>query len=721
MKIPGKILCIILLAIGLQSHAQNCPVNIGFEDGTFTGWSCMAGNVLSNGSLSLSNSGQLANRHVILANTLPQALDPYGNFPVNCPNGSGYSIRLGNSSSGAQAEQVSYDFTIPAGQNDYGIIYNYAVVIQNPTHNDYQQPRFTAKVFDATTNSYIDCSSFDFVASSNLPGFVPSPSGNSIFYKPWGSITIKLIGYAGHNMRLEFTTNDCTLGGHFGYAYLDVNENCSSPVSGNVVCNGTNSITLAAPLGFASYNWYTGNFSTLLGTNSTLTFTPPPAIGTVYAVEVIPYAGVGCRDTLYTTIKSSPQSFLLKLKDTVIGCGSEPVNLMLPSVSAGSSSGLTFSYFLNAAATDYLATPQAVTTAGTYYIKAVNQAGCTETKPIVVGFNQSPQLLITNPSAACFPATTNITLPSITAGSSSGINLSYWQNTTATIPLSNATNVDATGFYYIKATNALGCNDIKPVFVLIDTAPKLVINNPPASCTGVDITANAVTLGSSVGIAKTYFSDAAGTTVLNNPNSVEVGGTYFIKATNASGCETIKPVVVTISPKPIFTITAPAAVVLPTTANIVTTLPSDTSLVFSFWLNALATQPLTMPASIAVSGMYYIKAVNRFSCQTIVPVNVVVLPPATPIYTIPNAFSPNGDGINDVFKISAIGWISINHFTIYNRWGQRVYTTTDITKCWDGTQKGKPLPAGTYYWVLDITDDYAKEKVLQKGFVVLLR
>ncbi|MFX8914776.1 hypothetical protein ABTM95_19250, partial [Acinetobacter baumannii] len=85
---------------------------------------------------------------------------------------------------------------------------------------------------------YVDCPSFSFVASGNLPGFQLSNIGSDVYFKPWSPVSIKLVGYAGKTIRLEFTTNDCTKGGHFGYAYLDVNENCTSPIDGNVYCNG---------------------------------------------------------------------------------------------------------------------------------------------------------------------------------------------------------------------------------------------------------------------------------------------------------------------------------------------------------------------------------------------------------------------------------------------------------------------------------------------------
>ena len=89
-------------------------------------------------------------------------LDPYGGFPINCPNGSGRSIKLGNDAGGGLAEGISYEFTIPAGQNEYSLIYHYAVVFQDPNHQQFEQPRMEIEITNVTDNRIIDCSSFTF-------------------------------------------------------------------------------------------------------------------------------------------------------------------------------------------------------------------------------------------------------------------------------------------------------------------------------------------------------------------------------------------------------------------------------------------------------------------------------------------------------------------------------------------------------------------------------
>ena len=95
---------------------------------------------------------------------------------------------------------------------------------------------------------------------------------------------------------------------------------------------------------------------------------------------------------------------------------------------------------------------------------------------------------------------------------------------------------------------------------------------------------------------------------------------------------------------------------------------------------------------------------------------VVVIP------FIPSAFTPNGDGLNDRFKIIGIPYESITKFNlhIYDRWGQMIFKSDDIREGWDGTLNGQLCQEGVYVWSI-YYEDNKKKPVTNKGIITLLR
>ena len=282
----------------------SCPANIDFENGSFTNWKCYTGYA---GGSTWTLTSPVTNRHQLVTKSSYPTNDPYGSFPRLCPYGGQYSLQLGNSQTGGEAEKVSYTYTIPANQNNFMITYYYAVVFEDPGHSFSEQPRFKAQVYDVSNGSaVISCASCDYTAGSGLPGFKNSMYGYDVLYKPWTPVTINLSGYAGHTITLEFTTQDCTLGGHFGYAYIDVSSDCSTLISGASYCSDATSLALSAPSSYQTYTWWDQTYKTKLGTGQTLTLTPPPANNTTINVDLVPYSGFGCRDTATTVISVNP-------------------------------------------------------------------------------------------------------------------------------------------------------------------------------------------------------------------------------------------------------------------------------------------------------------------------------------------------------------------------------------------------------------------------------
>ncbi len=116
---------------------------------------------------------------------------------------------------------------------------------------------------------------------------------------------------------------------------------------------------------------------------------------------------------------------------------------------------------------------------------------------------------------------------------------------------------------------------------------------------------------------------------------------------------------------------------------------------------------------------YVLTASNAQGCFGTDTITIFVYRVKPGLY-VPNAFSPNGDGVNDIFRPIAIGMKQINFFRVFNRWGQLIFETTVPNAGWDGRFKGHPQDAAIYVWMVEGVD-YEDNKVAQKGTVMLVR
>jgi len=478
----NKYILLFIAFFTLRATAQNCPPNIGFEEGNFTNWDCSAGTVDQSGVLHLSPTGPVYGRHTMYSKTGNPGIDAYGGFSRICPNGSNYSIQLGNSDVPSIAERISYTFTVPANQSDYTIFYNYACVLQDPApggtnHTTEQKPLFSAQIYDVATGQYIACASFSYNAGSALPGFKQSLFNNSkgiVYYKDWTPASINLRGYGGRVMRLEFTARCCTPGGHFGYAYLDVNEGCSSAITGNAFCTNEKSLKLYSPAGFDQYFWYNEDYTQLLGTQYSLTITPPPTDQTKYNLIIVPFAGLGCRDTLHTTINAINAEFDFNLPDSIAICpGQGTVDITKSSVTRGSSPNLTYAYYSDPDGVNFLPNPTSLGP-GTYYVKASNPFGCSNVLPVKIVIS-TPIFNPVRPPAVTYPEGIDL---STTFTADTSLTYSYYSDPLATVPLTNFKALHYSGTYYIKAVNKFGCYTIKAITITVNPPPPPTITAP---------------------------------------------------------------------------------------------------------------------------------------------------------------------------------------------------------------------------------------------------
>jgi gliding motility-associated-like protein len=117
------------------------------------------------------------------------------------------------------------------------------------------------------------------------------------------------------------------------------------------------------------------------------------------------------------------------------------------------------------------------------------------------------------------------------------------------------------------------------------------------------------------------------------------------------------------------------------------------------------------------SGTYYVTVSNM--CGSATDSITLRIDPCEKIIFVPNAFSPDNDGINDVFKPYS-DYLNQYEMWIYNRWGELIFYTNDVNEAWDGYHNGKEAQMGVYVWKI-VYKDYYDKTYTQIGNVVLIR
>ena len=183
----------------------------------------------------------------------------------------------------------------------------------------------------------------------------------------------------------------------------------------------------------------------------------------------------------------SPGSYSVTVKNTINGCSANTSGVVLtatglPDISASVTYNINCGATLQATSTQSgvsltwmgpglsvgTSNPVVVYQAGTYTATVTDPiSNCSRSITVSVNILPTPDLVVNNPPTTCSPQTVDITAPSVTLGSSSGI-LTYWNDAAATIPLLSPSAISTSGIYYIQLENASGCQSISQVFVQIN-------------------------------------------------------------------------------------------------------------------------------------------------------------------------------------------------------------------------------------------------------------
>lgn len=358
----------------LYAQAQSTCPNSDFASNSFANWTGRTGSCCP---ITLPTVGIVNGRHTIMTGA---GMDPQtGNqLPVVCP-GYTYSARLGNSSTGAQAEALSYTINVLPDSSNALFLYNYAVVLEDPGHTAAEQPRFELQVRDQY-NNVVPCTFYQVAAAGNIPGF---QSYGSLRWKPWEQVGVDLTPFIGQQITIEARTGDCDQSGHFGYAYI-VAE-CRPMKLKVAYCYGNNTAVITAPNGFASYQWSNG------ATTQTTSVTNPLP-GQILTCQLISVSGCVANLTaeLYQTIITPDFS------DSIV-CGTVQFT-DLTNIQYGT--GQTWTWDFGDGSTSNVISPShTYPTGGTYDIELVVESdnGCKDSIQYTITLDDVPDAIFTAP------------------------------------------------------------------------------------------------------------------------------------------------------------------------------------------------------------------------------------------------------------------------------------------------------------------------------------
>ncbi|MFK7808592.1 MAG: choice-of-anchor L domain-containing protein [Saprospiraceae bacterium] len=541
---------------------------------------------------------------------------------------------------------------------------------------------------------------------------------------------------------------DVTVPGTYTLIVFDQSNNCESqttvlveenetPPSPNVIAIGgteinciNNQVVLDAgnstPFGDLEFEWSTPDGS-ILGSATTSQIEAGDA-GT-YNLIVTNTAN-GCVDDTEFEVT-------IDLQDPVVNVAAPPVlTCVLTEFEVntnGTSSNGNFSYgwSSNISSGQGTLTPT-ITTAGTYTLTVINEDnGCTSSESVTVLEDTE------EPSAA---AATGDELDCITeivglsgSGSSQGNEMVYQWTGPGVVNGANGLSpeVNEPGNYQLIVTNTQnGCTEVALTNVVRnEEAPSAAGLSPePPRCQGETASLSVVSITG--GTPPYTYSIDNGNTFYPDSTFSLFSGSYDVLIQDATGCEYEQSIVVPDAPLVAVQASTPeVAIQLGEGSQLlaVTTIPAwdiDT-IMWTPGDSLSCTDCLDPYANPINSTTYQVTVVNKNGCNDMAEIRLDV-DKSRDIY-IPNAFSPNADGNNDVFMIfsSDIGIEKVNYFQVYNRWGEMVYQAEDFQPNdpaygWDGWFKAEPMnPAVFVYWAeIEFVDGHKK---LFKGDVTLMK
>ncbi|MBU6159260.1 MAG: gliding motility-associated C-terminal domain-containing protein [Bacteroidetes bacterium] len=485
-------------------------------------------------------------------------------------------------------------------------------------------------------------------------------------------------------------------------------KNCTVPPTGtlsgntNICINGSTTFSSTVAGGV----WSSGNTAVADIDPSTGVITPVSA-GTSTISYTVANTTPGCQDGVAPRIVTVKGLVAPQFNTINPVCAGKTI--ILPGRSLNNITGTWSPVVDNTTTTTYTFTP------------ATGQ--CATDAALTVVVNTSPAAPVVGPAPLEYCTNQAIGVLPLQATAIAGATLNwYGRNATGGIPAATppvpATNITGNFSYYVSQV-LNGCESPR-VSIAVKINP---LSNPPQVLQNVFCENELVSGGLNV-IGNNllwYAAPTGGTGSIFQPTvNTQIPGTktYYVTQQIAGGCESRRvPVVVTVNPLPNISAGEDKKMDQGLSVQLsgeVEGIPATIRWAPSAFLdNANSLTPVASPS---VTTQYILTVVSQEGCRVRDTMKVVVLQPLD----IPNAFSPNGDGIHDTWVIPNIEQYPDSKLQIFNRYGTVIFEQFGYqnSKAWDGKFKGVECPVGAYYYLLDTGN---LSKPLLKGVISIIR
>jgi len=346
-------------------------------------------------------------------------------------------------------------------------------------------------------------------------------------------------------------------------------------------------------------------------------------------------------------------------------------------------------------------------TSTTSYIVTGTTGTCVSADTATVTVNPNPIPSITGNLLFCTGGFT-------TLNAGSGYVFYHWSQGGNT----QSITVTSTGTYTVTVTNANGCTGTGQATVTSVTSNiQTTLSSNSPICAGQTLNLTSLPAG---GTGYSWAGPNNFTSSMqksdHNKYTTSATGTYYVTVTLAGGCTGTGQIIATVYPLPVLILTNDTSIAKDSTVQLEAS--GASSYLWSPAENLSCTtcsNPIASPNS---SISYCVIGTNTSGCSDTACVKITMKNECGDIW-VPSAFSPNGDKENDVLYVYG-KCIKSMEFRIYNRWGEKVFESTDPSVGWDGVFRGKDADTDVFVYYLKAENNNGS-KVVLKGNVTLMR